>query len=96
MSVAAAKSVLWWVETRWVGLDRPVGKVLAMQYRRRIAAATDRKVVVTAEEAYGFGSRQRGGERGREKEVGNSRRWCLEVASSSKLDCSDLATCGCG
>ena len=75
MSVAAAELVvLWWVETRCVGLDRPVGKVLAMQYRRRIAAATDRKVVVTAEEAYGLGSRQRGEERVSAKVGGGRRR----------------------
>jgi hypothetical protein len=43
---------------------------LAVQHRRRITAADDRKVVVKADEAYGLGSRQRGGERKRKREVG--------------------------
>jgi len=54
-------------------MDRLGWKVLRMQHLRRIAAAADRKVVDTAEEAYGLGSRQRGGERRRVRKVGSSR-----------------------
>ena len=44
---------------------------MAVQHRRRITAAEDRKVVVRTAEAFRLGSRQRGGETGRGKEVGS-------------------------
>ena len=65
-----------------------------MQHRRRITAADDRKVVVKADEAYGLGSRQRGGEEEEEEESRSA--ILVGVIERPKLECRSLVHSGCG